>query len=65
MKQFFEKSSLFGKNWEKPFEREHDCFEGKGASGDKNQYDSFFFCRKRGFEYSSFKNFLKKIYFPK
>ncbi len=35
----------------------HDCFKGKGAFGDKNQYNLF--CRKWGFEYFLFNNFFK------
>ncbi len=42
----------------------HDRFEGRGASGDKNQYNLF--CRYRRFEYFLSNNFLpKKQYFPK
>ncbi len=36
----------------------HNHFEGKGMSGDKNQYNIF--CMIRGFEYFSFDNFFKK-----
>ncbi len=48
-----------------PFVGGHDRFEGKGASGDKNQYNLF--CRHPGFEYFSFKIFFskKKQYFIK
>ncbi len=35
---------FFGKNYKKPSVKGYDCFEGKSASGDKNQYNLF--CRK-------------------
>ncbi len=35
-----------------------DSFEGRGTSGDKNQYNLF--CGHRRFEYFSFNNFLEK-----
>ncbi len=50
--------NLHWKNCEKPFAGEHNHFEEKGASGDKNQYNLF--CRKWGFDYFSFKNFFEK-----
>ncbi len=46
------------KNCKKPFVRGHDHFEGKGVSGDKNQFNLF--CRKWGIEYFSFNNFFKQ-----
>ncbi len=46
LNRFFEKISISGENCEKPFVKGYNRFEGKGASGDKNQYN--FFCRKRG-----------------
>ncbi len=55
---FFEKSNIFGINWEKPIVRGHDRFEEEGASGDKNQ--STFFCTKWGFENFSFNNLKTK-----
>ncbi len=50
--------NLWWKNCEKPFVGGCDHFEGKWASGYKNQYNLF--CRKWGFKYFSFNNFLKK-----
>ncbi len=41
-----------------PFMGGHDCFEGRGESGDKNQYNLF--GRHRGFKYLSFDNFFEK-----
>ncbi len=41
-----------------PFVGEHDRFEGRAASGDKNQYNLF--CRHRRSEYFSFNNFFEK-----
>ncbi len=29
--KFFEKSSIFGENWENPFVEGHDHFEGRGS----------------------------------
>ncbi len=52
---------FFGLPWkfcENPFVGVHGHFDGKVASGDKNQYNLF--CRKWGFEYFSFNNFFKK-----
>ncbi len=37
----------------------HDCFEGRGASGDKNQYNLFCWHQQRS-EYFSFNNFFEK-----
>ncbi len=50
--------NLRWKNCEKTFVGEHDHFEGKGVSGDKNQYNLF--CGKWGFENFSFNNFFEK-----
>ncbi len=55
---FFEKSSIFGKNCEEPFVGGHGRFEGKGAPGDKNQYNLF--CRHQRFEYFLSNNFFEK-----
>ncbi len=47
------------KNCKKLFAtRGHDRFQGKGVSGDKNQYKPY--CRKWGFKYFSLNNFFKK-----
>ncbi len=60
--KFFEKSSIFlgGGGSETPFLDGHNCFEGKGPSRNKNQYNLF--CRKWGFEYFSL-FFEKTIFF--
>ncbi len=50
--------NLCWKNCEKPFTRGHDHFEGKGSSGDKNQYKLF--CKKW-----DFKDFYKTIFSKK
>ncbi len=41
----------------------YDCFEGKRASGDKNQCNLF--SRKLGFAYFSFYSFFEKTIFSK
>ncbi len=41
-----------------PFVEGHDRFEGRGASGDRNQYNLY--CRHRRFKYFSFNNFLEE-----
>ncbi len=56
-------SNLRWKNCEKSLVGGHDHFEGKGASGDKNQYKLF--CKKWGFEYFLHSNFFKKTIFSK
>ncbi len=58
LNKFFEKSSIFGKNYEEPFVGGHDHFEGMGAFRDKSQYN--FFGRKWGFKYFSFDDFSEK-----
>ncbi len=50
--------NLCWKNCEKPFVGGHNHFEGKGASGDKNQYELF--CKKWGFKYFSYNIFSKE-----
>ncbi len=50
--------NLRWKHCEKPFVGGHDHFEGKRASGGKNQYKLFY--KKWGFEYFLCNNFFKK-----
>ncbi len=38
---FSEKAVFLEETAKNPFVRGHDCFEGKRASGDKNQYNLF------------------------
>ncbi len=55
----FSKNAVFLEETAKnPFVGGNDHFEGKGASGDKNQY--ILFCRYRRFEYFLSNNFFKK-----
>ncbi len=62
---FSKKAEFLEKTAKNPFVGGHDCFEGKGASGDKNQYNLF--GRHQRFEYFSFNNLFEKKYqyFPK
>ncbi len=43
-KKFFEKRSIFRKTAKNDLWGDMDCFEGKWASGEKNQYKLF--CKK-------------------
>ncbi len=54
----FSKKVFLEKTAKNLFVGGHDHFEGRGASGDKNQYNLF--CRHRRFEYFSFNNFFEK-----
>ncbi len=55
----FSKKAVFLEETAKnPFMEGHDLFEGRGASGDKNQYNIF--CRYRRFEYFLSNNFFEK-----
>ncbi len=55
----FSKNAVFlEKTAKNPFVGGHDGFEGRGASGKKNQYN--FFCRHQRFEYFSSNNFFEK-----
>ncbi len=55
---FSKKAVFFEKTTKNPVVGGHDSFEGRGAPGDKNQYNPF--CRHRRFEY-----FLSNMVFEK
>ncbi len=54
----YKKTRFLEKIGKKPFVGGHDCFEGRGTSCDKNQYNLF--CRHLRSEYFSFKNFFER-----
>ncbi len=63
-KTSFSKQAVFlEKTAKNPFVGGHNRFEGRGASGDKNQCNLF--CRHRRFEYFSIDNFFEKTIFSK
>ncbi len=55
---FLKKAVVLEKTLKNPFVRGHIRFEGRGAPGDKNQYNLF--GRHRRFEYFLSNNFFKK-----
>ncbi len=61
----FKNTAFSEKNCKKPSKGGHGCFERKGASSDKNQYNLF--GSKGGLKYFSLNNFFKKkkTYFSK
>ncbi len=55
---FSKKAVFLEKTAKNPFVGGHDRFQGRGTSGDKNQYNLF--CRYRRFEYFLSNNFFEK-----
>ncbi len=64
IQQFFQKKQYFPRKWQKPASGGQVPFEGKRASGDENEYTTFFVGNEVLNIFLS-NNFLKEITFPR